>query len=190
MTLLANENPTIRIPPWWISFNFPEGVLPEQNSTGMHYSAADAVRVCFEQAAQPPVSTPSAFGINCSRIKHIGACLQAASKALEQFTGSFSNESYQLSLSRLGFPEGINSGPALVLYPNGGRTYVPSTMTWLPPSPTIPELESSSEAHIWAKKLVAAVIEGVPPEASWSGLIIGGCCKTGPDHLTALKDLF
>ncbi|KAG9080777.1 AdoMet-homocysteine methyltransferase [Ceratobasidium sp. 370] len=109
MTLLANANPTIRIPPWWISLNFPDGAVAEQNSAGARYSAADAVRVCFEQAAQFPLSIPSAFGINCTHIKHIRSCLQTASKALEEFTDAFSNESYRMSQSQLGFQGGINS---------------------------------------------------------------------------------
>ncbi|KAG8732191.1 AdoMet-homocysteine methyltransferase [Ceratobasidium sp. 414] len=190
MTLLASANPAIRIPPWWISFNFPEGTLVEQNSAGVHYSVADAVRVCFEQAGQPPLSAPSAFGINCTYVGHIKSCLQTASQALEEFTGVFANAPHQSSLPQLGFQGAVDSGPGLVLYPNGGHTYNPSTMTWLPPSPTIAELDGPSEAHVWAAQLVTAVVEGVPPEAAWSGLIIGGCCKTEPGYLVALRHLF
>ncbi|KAG9127261.1 AdoMet-homocysteine methyltransferase [Ceratobasidium sp. 392] len=190
MTLLTNADPSIRIPPWWISFNFSEGALAEQDSTGAHYTAADAVRACFEPIGQPTASAPSAFGINCTHIRHIKGCLQAASRSLKELLDARPDEIHQLSSSQLGFRGDIGPGPALVLYPNGGRVYVPSTMSWLPPSPTISELDGSSEAQIWSRKLAASVVEGVPQEAAWSGLIVGGCCKTEPDYLVALKDLF
>ncbi|KAG8705772.1 AdoMet-homocysteine methyltransferase [Ceratobasidium sp. 395] len=190
MTLLANTNPSIRIPPWWISFNFAEGPLAERNPTGTHYTAADAVRACFEQISRTYVSTPSAFGVNCTHIKHIKTCLNLASQALNELSGTSLDKLHESHLSQLGLQGATRSGPALVVYPNGGRVYVPSTMTWLPPSPTIPELDGSSEAQVWARKLVASVVEGLPQESAWSGLIIGGCCKTEPSYLVSLKELF
>ncbi|QRV93856.1 40S ribosomal protein S0 [Ceratobasidium sp. AG-Ba] len=189
MTLLASTSLSAQIPPWWISFNFAEGVLAEQGPTGDHYTAADAVRACFDQEVRPHTSTPTAYGINCTHIKHVKKSLQLASQALGELSGAHLAGIDPISLSRLGI-QGTSAGPGLVLYPNGGRIYVPSTMTWLPPSPTIPELNDATEAQVWARKLVAAVVEGVPREAGWSGLVIGGCCKTEPDYLSALRHLF
>lgn len=184
MASLANSKESFRIPPWWISFNFPDGLLPEQDADGVHYSARDAVRVCFERNDMIPSSAPSAFGINCTQIRHLARCIFEASQGLQEL-GEHSDAQGQ----RIGLRGEASTEPALVVYPNGGRVYDPATMTWLPPSSVPDDLKDLSEAQLWARNLVGALLQGVPLEANWSSLFVGGCCKTEPDHLIALKEL-
>lgn len=191
MSLLASSNASLRIPPWWISFNFPNGLLPEKAADGSDYSARDAFRACFERSGDSLSSAvPSAFGINCTQVKYVAQCLSEASKALQELGANWGSQDQRLASSEHGLRSQGNSGPALVIYPNGGRVYDPSTMTWLPPADVPAELKELSESQLWARNLVEAVLQGVPPEANWGGLVIGGCCKTEPEHLTALKEFF
>ncbi|CAE6511041.1 unnamed protein product, partial [Rhizoctonia solani] len=90
MSALASANPSIRIPPWWISFNFPDGVLPEQTSEGVNYTARDALNTCFEHHKTAPALVPDAFGINCTQVKHLHECLSLASGALQNLGHEFS----------------------------------------------------------------------------------------------------
>lgn len=186
MTLFREANPSIRIPPWWISFNFPDGVMAEQNSDGVNYSAGDALRACFEPIGTAASATPCAFGINCTQVKDLSRCLSLASEALQALADRLclSDE-----LQTVLFPhhQGRKVGPALVIYPNGGRVYDPTTMTWFPAAPVPPEMKSLPESEVWAVRLAEAILEGVPTSASWSGLLIGGCCKTEPEHVSSLK---
>lgn len=186
MTLFTEANPSTSIPPWWISFNFPDGVLPEQNVNGINYSAGDALRTCFERVGTAATATPCAFGINCTQVKHLSMCLSLASEALQALGDDLCcSDPSQAAL----FPhrQGQKVGPALVVYPNGGQVYDPTTMTWFPAAPVPPEMEHLPESEIWVIRLAEAVLGGVPTSANWSGLLIGGCCKTEPGHISSLK---
>lgn len=70
------------------------------------------------------------------------------------------------------------SAPGLVVYPNGGAAYDVETKTW-----------SSAEhgaGRTWAVQL--AEIVGVRKD-KWSGVLVGGCCKTGPEDIRSLAEL-
>ncbi|KAF8608556.1 Homocysteine S-methyltransferase [Ceratobasidium sp. AG-I] len=187
MASLASSDHLLRIPPWWISFNFPNGVLPEEDASGIHYSAQDAVRACFEHNDSLPSSVPSAFGINCTQVKYVAQCLSEASHELQGLEAHSNRQGQRPTLAELDPRGEASSGPALVIYPNGGRVYNPSTMTWLPPSSVPAELQDLSEPELWARNLVEALLQGMPSKSNWSRLVIGGCCKTEPEHLIALK---
>ncbi|KAL5631325.1 hypothetical protein ACGC1H_006997 [Rhizoctonia solani] len=181
-------NPYIRIPPWWISFNFPDGVLPEQISKGINYTAGDALKTCFERYETVPASVPDAFGINCTQVKHLHKCLSLASEALRNLGHELYPKDHRVSIVD---PQRGSSklGPALVLYPNGGRVYDPSTMTWFPVAPTSSRTEGLSDSDAWAVDLAEVVCDAVPAGSGWNGLLIGGCCKTEPVHISALRKL-
>lgn len=70
--------------------------------------------------------------------------------------------------------------PWLVLYPNGGETYDPVTQTW-----------HGACAHTsgkgWARGLVDLTRRSIE-RGRWDGVIVGGCCKTGPAEIAALAD--
>lgn len=187
MTLLRETSSSIRHPPWWISFNFPDGALPETNTEGINYTAADAFKACFEQHETTSI-IPSAFGINCTQVKHLEKCVSLASKALQDVWDYWFTDGQNIPYSH---PLVQKPGPSLVLYPNGGRIYDPTTMSWCPASLKPSGLTDFSEPQIWAIGLVEAVLQGVPTNANvdWSGLVIGGCCKTEPEHISALLNL-
>ncbi|KAG8697088.1 AdoMet-homocysteine methyltransferase [Ceratobasidium sp. 423] len=188
MSALASTDPSVRIPPWWISFNFPDSVLPEQTPKGINYTAGDALKTCFESSEPIPAAAPDAFGINCTQAKHLHKCLSLASGALRDLGHDLYPQGRRVSILE---PQRAASkpGPALVLYPNGGRVYDPTTMTWFPAVPTSSKIEGLSEPDAWAVDLADVVHDAVPEDSGWSGLLIGGCCKTEPEHISALRKL-
>ncbi|ELU42685.1 40S ribosomal protein S0 [Rhizoctonia solani AG-1 IA] len=180
MTAFASANPSLRIPPWWISFNFPDGVLPEQTSQGKNYTAGDAVSACFAQHQADSTAIPDAFGINCTQVRYLHECVSLASDALQTVKQNPYSKSRPSVLDPRNLPS--KSGPTLVVYPNGGRIYDPNTMTWLPAASESSETKGLSESDAWAIGLVDVLQGAVPEDSGWSGLLIGGCCKTEPEH--------
>ncbi|CAE6511250.1 unnamed protein product [Rhizoctonia solani] len=188
MSAITSVGPSVRIPPWWISFNFPEGVLPEQTPEGINYTAGDALRTCFESNISAPTEAPDAFGINCTQVKHLHKCISLASEALRDLGHDFYLQGRRVSILD---PQRAPSKrkPALVLYPNGGRVYDPTTMTWFPTVPISSKTKGLSESDAWAIDLAEVVHDAVPEDSGWDGLLIGGCCKTEPEHISALRKL-
>ncbi|CAE6416946.1 unnamed protein product [Rhizoctonia solani] len=187
MTTLTSSNPSLRIPPWWISFNFPDGVLPERTSQGRNYTAGDALKACFEHYGANPNAIPQAFGINCTQIKQLHKCVSLASSALQTLKHDFYPEN---GASIVGSQKAVPKiGPTLVLYPNGGRVYDPTTMSWFPGVPVSSKTKGLSESDAWAVGFAEVIQDAVPEDSGWSGLLIGGCCKTGPEHISALRKL-
>lgn len=71
-------------------------------------------------------------------------------------------------------PAETRSRLTLVVYPDGGCVYDVVTRTWT-------EREGSADG--WARALVD-VVKG---RTGWRGMLLGGCCKTGPDEIAALR---
>ncbi|KDN49776.1 hypothetical protein RSAG8_01841, partial [Rhizoctonia solani AG-8 WAC10335] len=142
----------------------------------------------FERYETAPASVPDAFGINCTQVKHLHQCLSHASEALRNLGHELYPKDHRFSIVD---PQRVpsRSGPALVLYPNGGRVYDPTTMTWFPAVPTSSKTEGLSESDAWAVGLAEVVHDAVAEDAGWNGLLIGGCCKTEPEHISALRKL-
>jgi homocysteine S-methyltransferase len=59
---------------------------------------------------------------------------------------------------------------AIVVYPNSGEDYDASSMTW---SGTVTALDWAKAAQQWADA---------------GATIIGGCCRTGPEHIRAISE--
>ena len=59
---------------------------------------------------------------------------------------------------------------AIVVYPNSGEDYDASSMTW---SGTVTALDWAKAARRWADA---------------GATIIGGCCRTGPEHIQAISE--
>lgn len=71
---------------------------------------------------------------------------------------------------------GKKSGLWLVVYPNGGDIYDPVNRTW----------QAKDKGNDWAQELcdMTRRVSG-----TWRGVLVGGCCKTGPDDIQKLSEL-
>ncbi|KAF5374582.1 hypothetical protein D9757_010154 [Collybiopsis confluens] len=155
--------------PWWISMVFPDGVFPEM--TSRDGSARVSVRDVVSAATTTPslaLPRPSGLGINCTQAEYLPNLVSQFDDGLRK----------TLSLSE-GSPHEQYS-PLLVLYPNGGDVYDIETQTWI-------KRPGESSEKQWAEALRASCAQ-VPPSQVWSGVIVGGCCRTTPMHIRSLKE--
>ena len=188
-----------RMKPWYISFVFPgpngefvqgyphrlEGIQVKGNfdrSTATQraytaYEVADAALAPGNQTTQQKMSVPDAIGINCVPchvlppiIEGFASAVRDASKLLQQ-------------------KEAL---PWLVLCPNGGLTYDPVARTWMNNSRASHKQVEEDGGTNWAKGLAELIRKGTVDHPAmdinvFEGILIGGCCKTGPDKIKALK---
>lgn len=71
-------------------------------------------------------------------------------------------------------PPALKAEMALVVYPDGGCVYDVTTRRWT---------EKEGSPAEWARGLV----ELVKDRGGWGEVLVGGCCKTGPEEIRALR---
>ncbi|KAF9029585.1 Homocysteine S-methyltransferase [Rhodocollybia butyracea] len=146
--------------PWWISMVFPDGKYPEMTQDGnSKMVASDVIGAAIEKpSAMYP--SPSALGINCTPVEYLQILVS-------QFEENLESQSIALGFK-----------PWLVLYPNGGDVYDPITRSWVDCG------SQSNSAEQWAKALTGT---SHTLSNTWAGVILGGCCRTTPTHIEALR---
>jgi homocysteine S-methyltransferase len=148
--------------PSWISFVFPDGRFPETDGPkGPPLTVRQVVRSALEQGIDGRV--PDAIGINCTRIEFLPRLLVQLEEAIASIC------------------KGDISKPWLVIYPNGGDVYDSISRKWI-------AAEKPMNARIWAEDLVHVVQRAVAAKA-WDGIIVGGCCRTGPLEIEGMARL-
>ncbi|KAI0633511.1 Homocysteine S-methyltransferase [Trametes polyzona] len=98
------------------------------------------------------------FGINCTGLEFLPGLLAEVQPAAKAYL------------------EKHGRRPWLVLYPNRGDIYEPKTQSWI---------TKGGEGQKWASGLHAVVEENAQSEV-WEGIVVGGCCKTGPEEIALL----
>jgi homocysteine S-methyltransferase len=144
--------------PWWISLVFPDGVYPEMTLDGGHLTVDDAVRAVLSDMDDG--DRPNAIGINCTKPEYLPSLLDSYETSIERLTPSQS--------------------PGLVVYPNGGLVCEIATKTWSSSSN-----DDSAGSSAWARDLSEIV---KARKGRWSGILVGGCCKAGPQEIKVLAE--
>jgi homocysteine S-methyltransferase len=103
------------------------------------------------------LAQPAGIGINCTPPSFVGGLVEEMRQHL-------------VSLA---------VAPWLVLYPNGGGIYDPLRRTWGEDDTALGETGS------WAVEL-ASIARREEASGIWSGVVVGGCCKTTPNDIRAL----
>lgn len=148
------------VKPWVLSFVFA-------GSTGQFASGAsptevlDAALGLKKDLDQISLPRPSAVGINCTKLQFI-----------DEIIASWTNLSETQSLRKLG-----PSPPWLWMYPDGGLVYDVERRCWS---------GGQIGTDQWARQLMKIATHA---SLQWPGVVVGGCCKTGPAHIRALKDI-
>lgn len=156
-------NQSFTMKPWWISLVCPSGKCPEtEHAGGPHLSMGQVAEATLGEgmAYGPP---PNAIGLNCIQAEFLPELLSGLRTAVDQIC-----------------EEGA-SRPWLVVYPNGGDVYDPVARTW-----QVKRAAGGKEAS-WAETL-SAIIENVKHHSSWEGIIVGGCCRVGPDEINVISN--
>lgn len=151
--------------PWWISVVFPNGRYPEvDRPEGQNLTVRQVAEAAVGIGNTQNNPVPSAIGLNCVQIEYFPQLLSGLRQAMDDIW------------------EKDTRRPWLALYPNGGDVYDPVSRTWKVKGGT----ETKGDA--WADKLWEIVSEAKVQE-TWGGVLVGGCCRTGPDEISALSRL-
>ncbi|KAL2844467.1 Homocysteine S-methyltransferase [Aspergillus pseudodeflectus] len=152
--------------PWWVCGVFPTEEVDEGE---VRRWVAAALR---EQRDESGFALPRPWGIgvNCTRVDHISRIVEIMRDELHRLSerGDFVDE----WASRSG-------RPWLVLYPDGtkGEKYDPVSKTWV--------AGATAVRRPWDESFWDVVQRQA--EGNWEGIIIGGCCRAGPDDIAALR---
>ncbi|KAJ3514641.1 hypothetical protein NLJ89_g2262 [Agrocybe chaxingu] len=152
-----------RAKPWWISCVFPQGESPEEAFPGgPKVQIEGLLEACFSRGDTHAWPVPSAFGINCTALEYIPSLVTKVRRYLKDF------KSEDL--------------PWLVLYPNGSHIFDEAKQKW------IKDGGKESWAEALSKMVSHILIQEVKGRAL-GGVIVGGCCKTTPSDIAALRQL-
>ncbi|KAF8326643.1 Homocysteine S-methyltransferase [Cantharellus anzutake] len=194
----ADDSTKIELKPWWISFTFPNGELPEESYVGgPKLGVEEIVHALFTddnasasaetkpEVSSTPLPIPFAIGINCTAPCYIPSILAQLSSALSKLHEKLAHQTRP-----------SNSRPWLVLYPNSGCWYNAENKTWhkveTGPSTVVPIGEIHQLRLSWAEEVVRIIEPYVSlpnSESPFGGFIIGGCCQTKPDDIEKLRNL-
>ncbi|KAK0213309.1 Homocysteine S-methyltransferase [Desarmillaria ectypa] len=148
--------------PWWIEAVFPGGVFPETPRAGGALNVAGVVAAALKDDTLP---TPSGFGINCTSMEHVRALTPQVTSTVKELH--------------------LLQKPWFVVYPNGGDAYDPVTQTW-----TVGNTKTAAEKHEEWVQNIEGVVKNIEGEASWGGIIVGGCCRTNHEDVQRLCSKF
>lgn len=152
---MLEDHEQVAMKPSWICFVFPDGRYPETDGPkGPPLTVQQVVRAALEQGVGGHGRVPDAIGINCTRVEFLPELLVQLEQAVESICTD--------SISK----------PWLVVYPNGGDVYDPVSRKWI-------AAEKPIKARTWARDL-ALVVQRAQMGKAWGGIIVGGCCRTGP----------
>lgn len=172
----VDSNGDMGIVRWWISTVWPDGLYPEVNQSGERdTSAKDVVEALL--GSREGEARPWGVGVNCTFVDHLPRIVREMEDALQDLEGA------TLSSQKDSPKEGEDvtaSKPWLVVYPNGGDIYDGHTQTWI--------TNKEGKGERWANR-VWKVVEGTIERAVWGGVVVGGCCRTGPDEISGLVEL-
>ncbi|EPQ28074.1 uncharacterized protein PFL1_04401 [Pseudozyma flocculosa PF-1] len=206
---LAHELPTdAPLKPVYVSYAFPDDrSLPWPKASGDELGTSDERREAradremedllygllsvdvpeddggkSSKKARWPIS---GVGINCTKPFLIAPLADRMTTALQRLDRPESQGGRSLRQQRT---EAGVGAPLLFLYPDGGLIYDAVKKVWLQPndaSQSSSSVAGPSGAESWADGLIK-IAKSVSRDPAWSGVFVGGCCKSGTDEIRAL----
>ncbi|SNX83081.1 related to homocysteine S-methyltransferase [Melanopsichium pennsylvanicum] len=133
--------------------------------------------------AQDSLWPIAGIGINCTKPYLLPKLVERMSNSLLTLNMPISEGGMDLARRRA---QAGQQKPLLCLYPDGGLIYEPVRKVWLTPS-NAGALGGDSSAASWASNLMKLAKSITASSANvWSGVFVGGCCKSGTDEIRAL----
>lgn len=153
---------------WYISCVFPNDDLRLPDG-----STVEEVARAMLQDERPELSKPWGVGINCTKVNKLEGLIDQFESAVAKIQEE--QESEKKSADEL-------QRPWLVLYPDGATNlvYNTSTQKW----------ESKDGAAIGDRRWdedVCQIVRKTQERGFWSGILVGGCCKTSPEDISSLR---
>ena len=175
---------------WWISTVWPDAVEDEEvqalvEAMLQNYTNNGDSHLASNTEASSPITlaTPWAIGVNCTGIEKIAKIVQKMEVYVTRLAESGRWRS-EWSSDRLESTEAVRAAeerPWLVLYPDGakGLRYDSTTMEWS-------KVDAREDDGVAWHDALWEIAEGIRRRGQWAGLILGGCCKTGPEDIRQL----
>lgn len=143
--------------PYWVTCVFPN----EDERLPDGSSVEDIVKTLFEERRWEDgieMMVPWGVGINCTKVQKLAGLVRAFERAAEEL--------------------GVQL-PRLIVAANGskGQKYDSVTQTWI---------GHKQEDGNWAEQ-VLEVVQEVKQRHKWTGIVVGGCCKTLPEDIAELR---
>lgn len=156
----ANVNRNTKMTkPYWVTCVFPG----DDDRLPDGHSIEDVVGALFEDQKWhdgSPMATPWGIGVNCVEIGKVAHLIKEFESAADKLNIML---------------------PRLVVAPNGskGQKYDTRTQTWI---------GTKEQKDDWAGTLWN-IVKDVQERGRWKGIVVGGCCKTGPPEIACLRQM-
>ena len=154
---------------WWISCVFPNDDLNLPDGTPVTELVEAMIGGAHNGGQQP-----WGIGINCTSITRLESLIVLFEAAVKNIV-----EKPQAEASNL-----QQTWPWLVVYPDGaeGLVYNTTSQTW----DAVESRYNTKISTSWDEE-VAMIVRRASERAFWKGILVGGCCKTTPDHIARLR---
>jgi homocysteine S-methyltransferase len=164
MRKALSATPSLAAVPYWLACLFPD-----QSSTNLPDGTPASVAVKAMLDPNIPGPLPWGIGINCTKVHRLDTLLHEYEAAVVEALGSDAEE-----------------WPALVLYPDGtnGEVYNTTTQTWDMPEDA--KAGGAGGGLPW-EDVLARAVEGTKSRGKWKTIVVGGCCKALPEHISKLR---
>ncbi|KLT43944.1 Homocysteine S-methyltransferase [Cutaneotrichosporon oleaginosum] len=171
--------------PFWISSAYPNGSIGQRDARGQ---PADMSAVAAALVGDlPPLAPfdgaprPDGVGVNCTHPTRLPVLLGALSGAIT----AHARRRKQAKAGAVPAPDGqaqkgsAPHAPWLILYPDGGASYDVVNKKWT---------DRIFTPLAWAERVLALAHEA---EATgvWTGVVLGGCCKSSFEEVASLRAL-
>ena len=135
--------------------------------------SVEVIKAMLSGSEDDKYQRPWGVGINCTKVEKIAPLVRSYEEGIQDLIahGDLTHHDW----------------PWLVLCPDGaeGLVYNTGTQTW----DEIAGHEKATQEESWDKQVFQLVMQ-IREDNKWKGIIIGGCCKTGPAQIGQLKGRF
>ncbi|OJJ51794.1 hypothetical protein ASPZODRAFT_149001 [Penicilliopsis zonata CBS 506.65] len=157
---------------WWVCGVFPTDQVDEEQVRRWIRASLENTTANGEDSC--PLPRPWGVGLNCTRIENVPRIMEIMEEEVTRMVqeGTFVDEWQASATGR----------PWLVVYPDGtqGERYDPSTKQWV--KRDVADTVTRPWEDVFWETVQAARQRGL-----WEGVMIGGCCRTGPKDIAALR---
>jgi homocysteine S-methyltransferase len=155
--------------PLWISCVYPNGRMPGCDLDRKSGDSREGVQKLVEGLLSPGGDASAqveGIGINCTHPSHLPSLVRDLTREITAYWTSLEAPQRMLTL---------------LLYPDGGKEWDPIARKYKSDGMSIVEWVAN------VREAVLAADSEYGPRV-WNETVVGGCCNTGPEHITLLGD--
>ena len=152
--------------PLWISCVYPHGRMPGWDLDEGSRDSRGSMQELVEGLLSPGGVQVEGIGINCTHPIYLPSLVRDLTREITIYWTSLEAPRRTLTL---------------LLYPDGGKEWDPIARQYK---------SSGMSINEWVASVREAVLaaDGEYGRGVWGEVVVGGCCNTGPEHITLLRD--